>query len=131
MKKSKTLKKGQALIMMIIFMLIASIIISAAVAVTITNSAGSNKLQQGNIAYQMAESGIENELLRLLRNPLPTGESLTFAGGGTVSVSVSGAFPSYTITSTGYANGIQRKVQATTDYTGNKLSIISWKEIAN
>jgi len=127
-RQPKNSEKGTALIMMIIFMLIASIIASTAVAVVVTNSAGASKLQQGTIDYQVTESGIEDALLRLLRNPNPMTYNLS-VGGGTAVISITGTFPSFTILSTGNINGIQRKIQATTDYTGNVLTINSWREI--
>lgn len=129
MKKINKIKqKGQALVTIIIFMLIASIITSAAVAVVITNSVGSSKFQQGIIAKSIAESGIEEALLQLLRNPnytgTPVGQPLS-VGNGNVVVTVNGTI----ITSTGTYKNFIRKIQVNASYnSSNQLVISNWKE---
>ena len=61
--------KGQALIALLSFIIIAMTVISAAVIILITNILASGKVEQGTMAYSLAQSGGEDALLRLLRNP--------------------------------------------------------------
>ena len=62
-------QKGQTLVSLMIFMVTAVIIITAAVAVIIINSKATSKFYQGIVSYDIAETGIENAIIRLLRDP--------------------------------------------------------------
>ena len=57
---------------------------SAAIIVLASNSIAASKQEEGTTAYYAAESGAENAMLELLRNPNYTGETLQI---GTASVS--------------------------------------------
>ena len=81
-------KSGQALVTLLVFMIIAVTITSSAVMIIILNSKGSYRFQDGLVAYQIAESGAENAILRLLRNPDYTGETDLAVGEGTASIPV-------------------------------------------
>ena len=58
---------GQALITLLFYVLIVVTISSAAVILIIINSRSATSLQQGDIAYYIAESGAENAFLRLFQ----------------------------------------------------------------
>lgn len=120
-------KQGQTLLMLLVFMIIAITITSAATMLIVVNSANTQKLEGGSIAYQIAESGIENALLRLLRNPNYTGEARLTIGSGTADISVSGSNP-YTITSIGKSGSFSRTLQVIVNYNGN-MTISSWREV--
>lgn len=123
------INKAQILITLLIFMSVGIIITSAAVVLILTNSLGITKMQQGNLAYSTAESGIENALLRLLRNPNYTGETITIdEGTATINIEATGENQK-TITSSGKLGNFLRKIQVAIDYTDNTLIILSWKEI--
>ena len=113
--------------MLLVFMIIAITITSAATMLIIVNSSNTQKLEGGSIAYQIAESGIENALLRLLRNPNYTGEAGLTMGSGTADISVSGSNP-YTITSIGKSGSFSRTLQVIVNYNGN-MTISSWREV--
>ncbi len=117
---------GQTLVSLMIFMVTAIIIITAAVAVTIINSKTTSKFYQGIVSYDLAETGIENAIIRLLRDPSYTGETLVLTGA-TIELLVSGSDP-YTITSTATNGNFKRTIRATASYNNNALSISSWKE---
>ncbi len=119
------MKKGQTLVALLVFIVIAVTLTAAAVTMNIINSEGNSKMQQGMIAYDLAESGAENAILRLLRNPDYSGESLTI-GDGTADVSVSGTPP--VIISTGKIGRTMRKIQVNLSLDG-AITILSWKEI--
>lgn len=119
--------KGQALITLLIFVIISVIITSAAVIIIAINTRGAFELEQGTLVYYIAESGAENALLRLLRNPSYTGEVLT-VGDGTATILVTVTDPK-TITVTGTVGNFSRKVQVVAGYTDNILTVNSWKEV--
>lgn len=123
----KKLQKGQALITLLFFMVIAVTITTASVVILFVTTASTSKLEQGTRSYYVAESGIENALLRLLRDPSYAGETISVDDGSAV-VTVSGSSP-YIITSVGEVGTFQRTIQAEADYSGGVLSVTDWREI--
>lgn len=120
-------EKGQAIVMLLFFMVIAITVSSAAVVLTIVNSLSSDKYLEGNLTYYIAESGMENALLRLLRNPSYAGETLP-VDGGQAKVEITGT-TTKTIISEGKLGKYSRKIQVITNYNNNVLTIQSWKEL--
>lgn len=118
------MKRGQTVVILLVFMVIGITITSASVMILLSESSNTSKFQQALISQQIAESGAENALLRLLRDPTYTGETLT-VGAGTATISVSGS----TITSVGTSGNFRRTIQVQTTYTNNILTISSWQEI--
>ncbi len=118
-------QKGQVFITMLFFVIIGVTIISAETIVLFTNILSASTAEQGADAYYVAESGIEEALLQLNRNPGYAGGVLTVGGGNAVVQVGSGI-----ITATGtYANTI-KKIQVETIKNNNGvLKIVSWKEI--
>ena len=93
----------------------------------ITNATSTSKIQEGVDAYYIAESGIENALLRLLRDPNYAGENLT-VDSGTVNIIVSGTNPT-TVVATASAGNFTRTVQAEMTYSGGFYTFSNWREI--
>lgn len=128
-------KQGQTLVALLIFVIIVTTITSAAVSVMILNSAGASKFEQGFETQQMAESGAENAVLRLLRDPNYTGtgyngESVLQFGTSSVTTSVTGTgTPNLMITSTATNGNFTRTIQVTATYNSNVLTLTSWKEL--
>ena len=121
--------KGQALIALLSFIIIAMTVISAAVIILITNILASGKVEQGTMAYSLAQSGGEDALLRLLRNPSYAGGQQTLPQG-TITVSITGIAPGpYTIYSSGKVGSFVRRIKTTASYAGNTLTITEWKEL--
>ncbi len=118
--------KGQALITLLFFSIVAMTITSAAVIVTLTQAKTTSSIGLSDEAYYLAESRAENALLRLLRDQTYTGEQLAL-GTGVVTIQVTGTNPK-TITSQATSSGYLRTVQVQTDYTNNILTVLSWKE---
>lgn len=116
-------RRGQTLVFLLAFMAIAIAITSAAVIVTATNAQNSVKFDAGNSALDVATSGAENGLMRLLRDPNYGGETLTVGSGTAYITVVSGV-----ITSRGVVNNFSRTVVVTTSYNNNVRTITSWKE---
>lgn len=121
-------KQGQTLITLLVFIIIFLTITSAAVIMLSSNSVSTDTFQQSIAAKEIAESGIENALLRLLRNPDYTGETLT-VGDGNVIITVTGDAVNKIIISKGKLGNFQRIIQTNITYNNGMLNITSWKEI--
>ena len=118
---------GQALVTFPLFVVISLTITSAASIVSVINSQSSEKLEQGTVAQQAAESGAENAMIRLLRDPSYTGETLTI-GLSTVVITVTGT-TTKTVTASATNGTFIRQTQIIASYTNNVLTITSWKEL--
>ena len=116
--------KGQALVSLLMFVLVAMTVIISSITTAISNTRATSIGQQAVDAYYVAEAGAENALIRLLRNPNYSGETLTVGNNQSV-VTVAGS----TITSIGNVNNLTRKIEVKISYTNNQMTIISWKEI--
>lgn len=119
--------KGQTLVIFLIYILVAIIVTTAAVAVLVTSSQNTDKAYQGLTAYDVAESGAETAMLKLLRNPMYTGETLT-VGTGTATITITGTNPKV-IVSKGTFNNFTKSVAITVDTSNDILTVISWKEL--
>ena len=119
---------GQALITLLFFVLIGFSIISAAAAMIFNNTQAASVTEQGNYAKSVAESGIEEALIRLLRDPnysgTAPGQPLSI-NGASVEIQILDG----TIIATGTHNNVVRKIEAQTVYNNNILEVISWKEV--
>lgn len=127
MKKSQFYKKGQTLVTLLVFSVVAMTVATAAVAIMINVSQGTNRVEGTITATQVAESGAENALLRLLRNPSYTGETLPVGDGNAV-IAVTGT-STKTITSTGTLDNHTKTIQVTVTFTNGIMSVSSWREI--
>ncbi|MCL4384261.1 hypothetical protein M1116_02315 [Patescibacteria group bacterium] len=122
----KKLTTGSATVTLIIFIAIASIITTAAITTIAVNSLAASRFEEGNVASFVAESGIEEGLIRFLRDPLNyTGETLT-TSDGQAQITVSA--DKTTLTSTGTAGNYVRTIQVQLNYSDN-LTLSSWHEI--
>jgi hypothetical protein len=122
------LHPGQALVTLLIYILIIITISTAAVILLVTNTTAGTKLQEGTVAYYAAESGVENALLRVLRDPTYTGESNLQIGDATADIVVTPGSPT-TIVSTGRAGTFIRKIRVVADYIDGYYTVSSWEEI--
>lgn len=118
------MNKGQALISLMFFVIIALFLISAAVVMLVVSAQATGKLTGEELASRVAEAGAEQGILKLLRDPIYTGESITLPDG-TAEVSVAGG----TITINAVSGSFAKKLVVTTSLANNVLSVVSWKEI--
>lgn len=123
----KNSNKGQALVLLLTFMLIAILVTSASIALVLNSSVGTSKLYQGSNSLDIAESGAETAMIKLLRNPNYTGETLS-VGGGQAVITVTGTNPK-TVVSRGTISNFTRTIQVIVDTSNNTLTATSWKEI--
>ncbi|HYK08692.1 MAG TPA: hypothetical protein VEW42_04305 [Candidatus Eisenbacteria bacterium] len=121
-------QQGQALITLLFFVVMGITITSAAVVILVANIQATGKVEQGLTAYYIAESGAEEGLLQVLRNPQYAGSETISVDGGVATMSATQGNP-LTILSVGKYNNFIRKVQVQTVYNGGKIQITSWKEI--
>ena len=124
-------ESGQALITLLFFTIIGVTVTSAAVVMILVNSLGGTKQQQGEVAYEIAQSGAENGIIRLLRDPTYTGETLP-VGSGSAAITVSGTGTSgnpYVILSKGTIGIFVREVQVTATYQNDLLTVTGRKEV--
>lgn len=124
------MKKGQALITLIIFIAISMVIITATVTMIAVNSEAASVNQQSLLTREAAENGIENALLRLLRDPSYGGETILAAiNGYDTVITVTGDDINKTIISTATSNNYQRKIKVKITYNGNVMKVIFWQDI--
>lgn len=122
-------KNAQTLITLLVFAATSLLVIGAVVMMIIINSSAASKFEQGAAALLVTESGAENAILRLLRDPSYGGETLS-VGDGTVTVTVTpGPGEQKIISADGQLGDFKRKIQVIADYAGNVLTILSWKEV--
>jgi flagellar basal body-associated protein FliL len=119
--------KGQALVVLLFYMIIAITLSTTAVAVMVSNSLSVTQSEQNIQALEIAEAGAENALVRLLRVTGYTGETLT-VGDGSVAVTVSGV-NTKTITSVGTIASFSRTIRVTATITNGVLAVTSWSEL--
>lgn len=121
---------GQALIMLLFFVLVGVAITTAATFIIASNSEAVTTLSEGIIAKEMADSGAETAMIGILRNSdTYSGETINNLNGGSVVVTVTGA-TSKTIDSVATNGNFVKKVEVTVTYSNNVLETpSSWKEI--
>jgi len=120
----KNHKKGQALVSLLMFVVVAMTVISTTITTVISNTRAASMEEQSVDAYYVAESGAENALMRLLRDPNYSGETMA-VGVNNAIVTVVGN----RITSNGHVNNLTKKIQVDVSYNDNQMVITSWKEI--
>jgi hypothetical protein len=87
----------------------------------------SREFVSGGEALAIAESGVENAMIRLLRDPNYAGESLTLPNGTATIVVTNGA--NKTITVNGKSQFSTRTIEVVTAEVDGFTVINSWKEI--
>lgn len=119
--------KGEVLVTLLMFVLVAMTVITSVITTVMSNTRSTSTIQQGTSTYYIAEAGVENALMQLLRNPDYTGETLE-VDGGTAVVTVTGTTEKI-ITSQGQLNNLVKKIQVNVSYTDNQMSVTNWQEI--
>jgi|SRR3989344_1367352 len=126
--KSLPNQSGYALVTLLFFIIISITISTGAVVVLVNSMQSTTRQELGLSAYYIAESGIENAILRLLRDPNYIGETLV-ASGGTTIIQVTKNGNQYTIRSEGTQGNFTRTIQASALSTDGILTITQWEEV--
>jgi hypothetical protein len=116
------------MITMLYIMVIGVLVTTGAVYALYSNTAVATVDESSTLAYTFAENGIENALLRLIRDPEYIGETLVFGNHRNVEISVTGGSPQF-VTAVGYSGNASRVLQVSVQYVGGDLVVDSWKEI--
>src|SRR5438105_3780783 len=103
MLKQLKSSSGQSLVTLLVFVSVALIVTGAAVSLSITNARSATTYLGGERALEAAQSGAENALLQLLRNPNYSGETNLVVGNDLVDISVQTVGTTKTITAIGKA----------------------------
>lgn len=119
-------QSGQTLVALLIYILLAITVTSAAATITVINIRGGLSGENAQSALSNAEAGVENALIRLERDSGYTGETLTLSSGSAV-ISVSGS-TTKTIISVGSAGNAKRTITATASLSGTVITLTSWNE---
>lgn len=120
--------KGYVMITMLYIMVIGILVTTGAAFALIANTQSTTSFETGARARQVAESGIENALIRLVRDPAYAGETLEVSPGETATITVSTA-SGIVVTALGISGGTSRQIQAIVLYNDEILTIQSWKEL--
>ena len=127
--KWKMQLRGEAMLTLLFFTVMAMTITAGAIIVLFSNSLSGTRFQQGSVAYQVAQSGAENAILRLLRDPAYVGETLP-VGDGTATITVTNnGGGSYTIISEGKVGNFVRKIQVDETYSNNLFTETARREV--
>lgn len=120
-------QKGQALVSLLIIIAVSilavtSAIVSASLSSTTAITTISDKV------YYSAETGAEEALIKLLRDPTYSGGTFNIDG---VDVNIIVSSPSPTernISSDATINNVKRKIAVRANFINNTLTVTDWKE---
>lgn len=126
MQQTNTNQSGLTLTTLLIFVGFTLIVATTSVALIISSTQTTTTLSKGESAYLVAESGVENAILRVLRDRSYSGETLA-VGNGTAEVTVSGS-TLIDITSIGTVENHTRTIHAQTQFNQGILEVITWDE---
>jgi len=128
MKKHSLFKTGNVSVMLVVTIILLVTITTAAVALAVSTTRDTTTFTLGERALAVAESGAENAILLLLRNPSYLGDSNLPIGPGTATIEVTGTNP-IIIISMGVVGNLSRRIQVTVTQSDDQLSVSSWQEI--
>lgn len=130
LSRSDLHQAGTILTALLVFVAVGLLITtSATILLADQMLAGERDTRTARLLYA-AESGAENAILRLLRDPGYTGENITMPDGTEVTISVQ-LTPAMVITSQSEADQIQRTVQVELVRQNGILEITSWQHVAD
>lgn len=124
----KNNQKGQALVILLVFMVLAIIMTTMAIALVSINATAASQVEQGDMALKLAETGADNALLRLMRNPTYSGTEKFTLDSGQVTATVSGTNP-IIIMSEGRQGTFVRTASVSASFVNTVLTIHSWQEV--
>ncbi len=127
LSQDKPNNSGIALISVIIVCTVAMIVIVAGLTLSTTTSQSNTRFIHGGRALLLAETGAENALLRLLRDPNYQGEVLNLPDG-TAKIEVTQANGVQHVLITGSTEFSSRQIDIKISYDHGMMKIDSWRE---
>lgn len=128
MKRTKNRKsEGFVLTALLVFMVVILLVTTTMMLVSVSNLKGETYFDAGSEALTAADSGAENAILRLLRDPYYSGETL-LVGDSTVVITVVGSAPQI-ITAVADSGSFERTVRVELERVDGMLEVTSWKEL--
>ncbi len=113
--------------MLTVFISIGLVITTMAVSQAITSLTGSSLIDRSMSVLRSAESGANEALLRIVRDPNYTGETLTVADS-TVTITVAGS-STKTITIASTDGTFRHQLQLITQEVNGIMTLQSWTQI--
>lgn len=126
MKKQLTQQAGYVLTALLVFMVVILLITTTTVLVSISTLQGELFFDSGMRAVIAADSGAENAILRILRDPTYVGETMQIEGTDVV-VTVSSGSPQL-VTVVADSGSFERTVQVELERVEGMLQVNSWLE---
>jgi len=120
-------QSGYILTSLLVYIVVLLVITTTSVLVSISSLRSQTYFEGGVEVLAAADSGAENAILRLLRDPTYAGESLQIDGKDIV-ITVEGTSPQV-ITVVADSGAFERTVQVTVDRIEGILQVLSWKEL--
>jgi type II secretory pathway component PulK len=120
-------QKGQALVTLLVFVAVAVTITSGAIIASVVNLDATASIASADRALRVAESGAEEAMLRIVRNPSYSGGTISL-DNGTATVTVTGD-TTKTVVSEGSVGKFKRKISVTGSLSNNVFTPTSWTEI--
>jgi hypothetical protein len=123
-------KEGQALIGVLAVIAVSIVLVSSLMMNSLISADSSLKLRQSSIAISAADSYMQNALIKIIRDPNYTGETLTLDNGRVI-IEVTGDNPkNVSIKSINSQNDILRQLSADVGYNASgAISVSNWTEI--
>lgn len=121
-------EQGSSLITLIVIVAVMTALTSALVIVVANSMRTNSKYASSEMALAAAEAGAEQAVMRTIRDPGYTGETMA-VDDGTATITVSGT-TTKTIVSEGWSGSLRRRVQVIVNVAANNVtSVVSWSHI--
>ena len=133
MMRAAAQNQGSAMLAVVVFVIIVSIMASSFIAVVNTNLGGDNRAVHDQVCRALAEAGIEKAAVILRADPAYEGEAWFSLGKGEVSIAIAAAtIPDhFTVTSTARFSAVDPRpirIGAEISRAGNSVRIGRWTE---
>ena len=120
-------ESGYMLTALLVFLVVIIVITTTSVMVSVSSLRSETYFDSGSEALAAADSGAENAILRLLRDPTYSGETLT-VGNSQVVITVVSSAPQI-VTAVADSGSFERTVQVQVQRVEGRLQVTSWKEL--
>ncbi|MBP9781347.1 hypothetical protein KBC89_01695 [Candidatus Woesebacteria bacterium] len=120
-------ESGYMLTALLVFLVVIIVMTTTSVMVSVSSLRSETYFDSGSEALSAADSGAENAILRLLRDPTYSGEMLT-VGNSQVVITVTGSAPQV-VTVVADSGSFERTVEVRLQRVDGMLQVTSWKEL--